>query len=593
MKVRPRTAAIVVLSCLAAACLGVWLWLPWDPFEKDAGPLDEWVPAGVDAVVRLDAGGLRRAGIVRALWDCESVARLRERSGIDDALGRIRDADAALATLPGAGGDPPTVAADFLGREVLVAVRDDDVLVLARISGRAKAIDLLRRASEERRDAWGIEYDGESRSYTVTEGDAIGVRFARRRDVLIVSNSDDLFDESLALCDGTGASIVADPEYAAARPPAPDGATISAWATGAFAARIVGERQLAADLFDGAFEHAVRIDVDANARDAVKATARFAGRASSLFDVSEVAATAARLGRDAFASGALPLTAQEVVAALFDSQPPARRKLVDDLLAENGSSAKDVVADVARHLADGVGFAVTRLPETDSLRLDDVEGDVRIPVPATIAVFRLADASADALVADLRRHAEALFGRGAKLTEETLPGGGRLFRVAGTAPFGPEWALVRPALAVVGRDVVFSSNYEQLVAALGAPASADYDANDAWLEIDAAGLKRRLLDLRWDAADRATSHDWAAERDEIRHVQQISPDASTPAERRRSEDAEIAKRIRERREVEFPAALRRYAQSVAWLDVFTRADCRLVKDGAGLRIDATIGVRVP
>jgi len=306
MKVRPRTAAIVVLSCLSAACLGVWLWLPWDPLEKDAGSLDEWVPAGVAAVVRFDAGALRRADVVRTIWGSESSARQRERYGIDAALERVRDADAALASLPGTGGAPPTVEEDLLGREVLVAVRDDDFLVLARISGRAKAIDLLRRASEERRDAWGIAYDEASASYTVTEGDAVGVRFARRRDVLVVANSDDLFDEALALCDGKGGSIVADPEYLRARPPAPSGATISAWATGSYARTTFGEPRLAAGLLDGAFGHAVRIDVDLNARDAAKATARFAGDSRSLRDVSEVAAAAARLGRGSFASGAVP-----------------------------------------------------------------------------------------------------------------------------------------------------------------------------------------------------------------------------------------------------------------------------------------------
>jgi hypothetical protein len=589
MKARPRAVFAVVLACLATALVGVWMWLPWDPFEDDAGPLDAWVPADAEVVVRLDAGALQRSDLVRSLWSGAPGARFREALGLEGVLDSLRAADEALAGLPGVG-DPPTVAADLLGREVLLAARDGDVLLLFRVSGRAKAIDLLSRADPEES---GVEYDKETRSYTITEGDAAGIQFARRRDVLIFATVADLFDEALALADRGGEAITSNAAYRAAGLEPPDGARISAWATGPFVSSVTGELPPFAHQLQAAIDHPVRLDVDLTVRDTVKATARIAGDPTSLLDLSHIAWTAARFGGPAFARGALPLAAQDVVRALFDGQPPARRKLVDDLLAEKGSSADAVVRDVARHLADGVGFAVTRLRETDELRLDDAEGDVRIPVPATFAVFRLLDANADAFVADLRRHAEALFGENARFSDETFPSGTRLVRVADGATFGPEWELVHPAIVVSGEQVIFSSNETALLRALAAPIPEHQLTAGEALTIDLPRLRHRLLDLRWDRANLASAHDWAAEREVIRHEQLISGDARSADARRADEDAEIERRVRKRRDVEFPEAIREYVASVAWLDSFTRADIRIVPRGAGLVLEATVGVRVP
>src|SRR5262245_54838587 len=146
MKRRARTAVVTVLVCLAAAAAAFLLWLPWNPFEEDAGPLDAWVPADADAVVRFDAGALQRSELLRSLWDGPAGARLRAAQALDDVVAAVRDADASLASFAAPGTDPPTVAGDLLGREVLVAFRGGDTLVMARISGRAKAVDLLRRA---------------------------------------------------------------------------------------------------------------------------------------------------------------------------------------------------------------------------------------------------------------------------------------------------------------------------------------------------------------------------------------------------------------------------------------------------------------
>ena len=224
MKRRARTVILVAVACLAAALLALFVWLPWNPLEADAGPLDSWVPRDADAVVRFDAGTLRRSGRAQTLWEGPAGARLRSDHGLDEALDGVHEIDGALAAIPGVGGDPPTVAGDFLGRETLIALRGDDVLVLARISGRAKAIDLLRRASDAQRRKWGIRIDGDA--YALTGGDG-SIGFARRRDVLLVATSRQWLASALALAEGRGTSIAGRADYAAAPPPVPAGSQVT------------------------------------------------------------------------------------------------------------------------------------------------------------------------------------------------------------------------------------------------------------------------------------------------------------------------------------------------------------------------------
>src|SRR5262245_23878757 len=229
---RARLAVVTALSCVAAAALALFLWLPWNPFEEDAGPLDAWVPADADAVVRFDAGALQRSDLVRRLWDGPAGERLHAALDLGDVLDAVRDADASLASLGAPGSEPPTVAGDLLGREVLVALRGDEVLVMARISARAKALDLLRRAGEERRARWGIRFDVARDAYEADGGDGPRVGFARRRDVLLASASRGFLDAALGLAGGAGAAITSRAAYASAPLPAPGGVRVDAWCDG-------------------------------------------------------------------------------------------------------------------------------------------------------------------------------------------------------------------------------------------------------------------------------------------------------------------------------------------------------------------------
>jgi hypothetical protein len=594
MKRRARTVLLVLSSALAAGLLALFIWLPWNPFEADAGPLDAWVPADVDALLRVDAAGIVRAPAVRTLWDGPAGRRVRDEFGLDEELDAAKRADAELAGLPMFGGEPPTLGRDLLGGEALVALRGEDLLLLTRITPRAKAIDLLRRVREERREEWGIRVDGDA--YAATLGDGRDVRFARRRDVMMVSTSKELLASALALADGGGGSIAADADYRAAQPASASGAKAGAWIAGRFLVRTVKTPAVVAKLLAPAFARGVAVDVDASKADAVAAQIRFVRGDADLVDVGFVAQCAREvLSRErTFAAGSLPFSARDAVEALVDSQPPARRELVANLLAESGSSVDAVVADLSRHLAPGVGFVVARLPETDRLKLDDADGDPVEPIPATVAVFRLADADAEPFLADLRRHAADLFGDDARLVESAENGGGRWF-VADATSFGPEWAMLRPAIVVRGRTVVFSSNeaylrrgHEDEITRFHTPPRSVAD-----LAIDVPNLMKRLDDLRWETADRATWRDWAAERAEVREDLARRFPSMPVRDRERREDDEIARRIAERKQRLFPEAVRAYRESLRWLAAFRSVDARATSGGDVVRVDATIGLSVP
>src|SRR5262245_37109797 len=99
MKRRARNVLLVLLAVFAAGLLALFAWLPWNPFEADAGPLDAWVPADVDALVRFDARGVRDASAVRTLWDGPAGRRLRDEFDLDARLDDVKRADAAFTDI--------------------------------------------------------------------------------------------------------------------------------------------------------------------------------------------------------------------------------------------------------------------------------------------------------------------------------------------------------------------------------------------------------------------------------------------------------------------------------------------------------------
>ena len=591
---RLRSCLLVAAACVVVAALGALLWLPWNPLEDDAGPLDEWIPSEAELVIRLDPGGIRSAPGALALWEGPGGRRVRDDLGLDVALQSLRDIDRRLREIPVPGG-PLTMERDFAGREVLLALAGDDVLLMTRISGRAKSLDLLRRADDARLANLGLRTEGAG---FAADRDGRTFRFARRRDVLFVATSRPLLDAAVRIADGGEGSLFDRGDFRGNRPPKPSGPRAGAWVKGDLVGRHVPGHPFVRRLVDSARTGGLRIDADFGAAERVAFAlhVRDAAELRSSASVALHVRAAERLAPEAttIAAGGFVIDSQDAVATLVDAQPQARRRLLDDLLAERESSLAAVVRDLASHVAPGVGFVVARLPETDSLRLDAPEGDVAEPIPATLAVFRLRDDGAEGLLADLRRYAEALFGADSRLVEEAGPGGALVLR-ADTRGFGPEWRLLTPALAVSGQDVIFSTNHAQLLRSLALPRSGGGPGADAGaLRVEGAAFRAWLRDLRWERADRACFHDWAAERRAIRAEMDRAGPPMSPLERQRREDDEIDRRIRVRSEVEFPRALAAWETSLRWLEQFTRLEAAADVDsdgGATVRVEIALAPR--
>jgi hypothetical protein len=175
---------LLVLALLAAvAGLALLAWLPVDPFEEPAGPLDRLVPADVELALRFDASRVADSEAARALWEHPALAGLRERAGLDErVLAPLRQAEALPAL-----DDPPSAARDLAGGEVVVAARGGELLVLSRLSRRARYLEVVRRLDAERLAALGLP---EAAGLLVLRiGDGTAVHLARHRDVLVAATA--------------------------------------------------------------------------------------------------------------------------------------------------------------------------------------------------------------------------------------------------------------------------------------------------------------------------------------------------------------------------------------------------------------------
>jgi hypothetical protein len=429
----------------------------------------------------------------------------------------------------------------------------------------------------------------EGDGFVVVGTNAPEIRFAIRRDVLVVSTSKTLFERTLQLADAPGDSLATRADYSSDPTRTPYGAESSAWATGPFVRRLTGAAPFGDDIVREALSSAVRVDLRAHVDETLFVSARMRAPAGRQVDLSRVVQHMP-VNRERVAAGALPLSAVEVVRLLVESQPASRRKLLEEILADEGSALGVLVSDLARHFDDGVGFAVERLPETDSLRLDDLDGDVVDPIPATIVYLPLAAGHAEAFVADLERYAKVLFGEDARLLEDSATPRTRLFR-ADTSAFGPEWKLLTPAFAVESTRVVFSTNAGALRRALERDTRNSRQSEFASVSIDARMLKRNLLDLRWEAASRSTYHDWHAERRAFRAELDRKEPGLPQSERGWREEAEINRRLADRKEREFPAALERYRASLRWLDAFGMCHLDASREGQVLTLSGWVEAR--
>ncbi len=645
---RPLLLALTVLLFGSLAALLVW-W-PLDPFEEDAGPLDTLLPPGIAAAVRFDPAALAGSPSAELLWRHPGVVAARRAAGLDErVLSPLADLEDRLgaATL----GLAQRLERDVIGQDVIVALRGDDVLFLSRLTTRGKLLEALARADTGRLRGMGLRVVA---GVAVLDREGAPPVFLRRvRDVLVASTSRELLETATALGDpphdvARGPSRFAraldsgrhprarllvwalPPALAAAAQGAAPGAP-GGGGDGDLAGLLSSFFPLASlDALEG------ELDLGARARVTIRLRGGWSGEPPAALrllarDVGAGAdgllAEARRLAvpGEAVATMGLAVRAAAAVRALADAQPPARRDLLDEILAERYVTVDVVAERIATHLQDGVGGVVARIDEADALELDDPRKGGVHPIPATLVVFRLRGDTGDAtggatgsrsageaVIRVLSAEAEALFGSPVAPRTAPGPGGARVFSLAQRG-FGGEWALLRPAFAIVDDLLVFCTHEGYLRRALvaraaaidgtvggmvdgaagGLPAAAGPPARTIALRIDGGPLRRTIDDRRWAFADEAARHDWRTEREAIRRELDRSGSILSREDRQVYENERIALQLERRNQQEFPAAIEHYREAWRPLEALRALSLRGDRDGTAFDVTIVIELAEP
>lgn len=623
-----RNLVLLAVLCIAAVA-AVLAWLPWDPFEEPAGPLDGLVPRDVDSAWRFDGPALLASPFAAAAWNRPEVSGLRARWNLDDAsLAQVRRLESAFSAIDDVI-EAPSLERDLLPAEAIVATRGDEVLLVTRVSERAKSIQLVRRLPERRVERLGMSVEGPL--LAVRDGTPRPVFFAVHRDVLLASMSDRFVRNALTVAEqGTGALAGREDAAAALALDRAAGARILGWvrpaalrrrlsaaAVGAAAAGGEDEGEEASEassrppwlgLLATEGAEPLRVEIDLSTPDALAVVAKCSWErglpealrpftAGGTLDGRSLAEAAERLAPpgEAFVAGGLQVSAADVVRALLGSQPPETQAAFDEALAAAGESIEGVARGLAAHLEDGVSFVVARLAEADQSLGGDAPGAVRA-IPATLVAFRLKGPGADrALLDDLRQRAQTIFGAQLDDTVAVLGDGGRIHALERHGLAG-QWELLRPAFAFRGREFLFSTHEAFLWRAMGARDAAtagDLPGAGAFAaRVRAGPLRAWIADQAWEAADRSTWRDWSAERARIEAG--LSPSLGfRPQDRETYLDARIQEMKRQRRQVEIPEAVAAWRERWTWLDAFGDATLAAETDAAGGSVTLRVRLALP
>jgi hypothetical protein len=612
-----RSLLLLLVIALLGTAAAVLVWSPFGVLEESAGPLDGLLPADVDVAVRLDPGSISWSPAAERLWKHPAILDAREATGLDarvlDPLRALEDR-VGQATL----GLAPRVDRDVLGQEIVVALRGDDVLLLSRLTARGKLLDAAAHLDPAELRELGLQVRG---GVAMLERDgAPTVHLQRVRDVLVASTSPAMLATAAALGDPPDGVVRGASQYAdALDATTPPRDRVLFWARpaalsgdGPRATTRDGVAGLVAGFFPpDALDVAVG-DLDLSQPDRVVANVRggwhgetppaltvLAENVGGGADGLHAEAVRMAIPTEAVATLGLAVRAESAVLALADAQPPARRELLDEILAERDLTVELLAERIANHLEDGIAGVVSRLPETDALELDDPrEGGVH-PIPGTIVVFRLrARTTPRDVVLELAAEAEALFGAPLLLSPEPGPGGSRVHRLA-KHRFGGEWALLRPAFAIVDGLLVFSTHDAHLLRALEHRASGEASDTKALpagtVSLAAVGVPLRSYvdDQRWAWADAETRHDWRAEREAIRRELDRSGSVLSREDRQVYENERIAVRLERRNEREFPAAIERYREMWKPLEALRSLSVHGDREDATFRLRVEVVLDVP
>ncbi len=605
------TLAVVILAILLFA------WLPFDPLEPPAPRLDRMIPVSVDLAVRFDGKAALGSPFAASVWDHPEVLALRERFDVEGRIVRpMREVEATVREATFGAVDPPSLERDLIPAEVVCALNGDDLLVVTRISSRARALEFVRQADADGLRAHGVTVEGEFLHVRRESGD---LWIARRSDALVVSTSRALAFEAILCADrggmnslaeradygdalhlgsraGQRAYLWADPLPLAGR--LRQAASIAAhgeapWWVGILEARPKSFRA-EADLSDG---ERLRVTISVPFEPGGMPPILQALDCRRSPEASELERSAARYAveGETFAAGGTTAHVARVVEALLRSMPPEHQAVAEQALAQAGESVETVAGTLAHHFDDGVGFLVSRLGEITALQRENDEPGAVHAIPATVVVFRLRDpvAGGEAAIAEVRRRAKVLFDAELSVHEEQLPGGARLFALGSTG-LGGQWALLRPAFAIDGERFLFATHEGHLRRALAAElrglSRAPLEARTFAARISSDPLRALIDDMRWEAADRATFHDWAAERRAL-EAELRAEGVTDPVELADTLDHEVRARVEHRRRQEIPDAAEDHRTQWRWIRLLGDGDVGAELRGGELEVTGTVSLR--
>jgi hypothetical protein len=653
----------VALVLLAVILWGAFTWTFYNPFEGRLGGLDRIVPPSAEVAVRGDLAGVLGAPLVkRRILARTEIADLLRAAKIDENLRAFDDAQERLnARLPGFVGGFDW-RKDLFGGEIvafgsLAAGEGEAVVergvVATRLSTKARmGLSLFKhkwarsRAEEDgavtlKRYPLLYEIDA---SASAPEPRWAVFWVALVKDVLIVGNDQDLVKAAahLAVAGGGGSlssGAAAGTSFASeTRAPLRAWLDLSRWAETRSAAKQPTPGDWAASLEGLPGLAGMLLDPDLLVT--AQAVLRFPGAESAEFEVTGVRGTGAltglpealsesrtRSGAEALKeAAALARWGTAVAAVRVEARPGALlqgayarqeasvREEWEKMLAEASNSMEAIGREVDDYLEPGASLVVERLPECDSIALDQfgagAGGEFVLPLPGVLVALRQRGSAGEGGAEKWIRKSIERFRDRFETYEDLkdLPAGVRGFRFRPKFLTG-EKELIRPAAAFEGDLVLLSTNEGTLRRALEARAGKGADgaprpclADHAAFESDAAACGegqgfafvewgaalKMLRDGRREWATRAVEKDWSLERrrtfgevaDDFAKRQQVVVQKEFEAE----VDRRMEEKVRFQREVEFPRKVEDYVRGLRALEDLRSVSAGLDWQTSGVRL---------
>ena len=429
---RAKSALRLPAYALAVLFLVAHVTFLGSPFERDASSLMDWLPGDVEAAVRGEGISLLDRPLAKEL-----------------GYGSRQMTELLRTATDGINIEGEFLARHVLDREIVAAMRNEELLVLTRISRLAKAIDRIGWLGSKRLEQAGVEIT--PYGFTIDQDDGLTWHVYRERDVLALSTDEDLLLESRALAQGGGGTslLEAAPSAAFLTDRYDSDERVTGWCSGSFLDDWLHELldvDLALDLLDLLNVKNIRglqVTVDPQKRTAALDVTVVRSSPSNSFPLTGAAAEGAVRAQ---------LFSEQVV------QPPAGRFITAGLSLPTQQVVQAALAYLPqRERADGAAFArllsselrdelscvLTRRPDGRSDLLLAIRG--RRPGSA---------AALEARMGDLLRQLD--------VPQSRVPRSPDGVYLLEAEAWQAESAWLRPGLAFHGEFVLLTSNVEAI-----------------------------------------------------------------------------------------------------------------------------------